>query len=320
MKCPSCANDQKYREGMRCTQCDYAFVFNPKHGAMMGDAGVLNLVRIASGNHTEAFTEAQLRTVYVAKKASTVPVWIGATFFLGLAAFLAFGPKAYIPAGMVGTIGAGFLIYAIRWRVPWKSDATDALVEGYRTLRGKHQLPKPARLVDDQTLLCAAPPETRAADAFDYGVERLLIVDEPRVVDLLVANNVHADLRCAIVDQRGYPAHLQEPVRDLLVKRPDLSVFLLHGTAGMATPEWVPQDQPMIDIGLSADDFRLLKPFRRGMHEDRGPVPVDALPNRTLHGILERCFATHQPMRDIVKASGSDGGPDFGTAIVGDFG
>lgn len=320
MKCPSCQHDQKYRDGMRCTQCDYAFVFNPKEGAMLGDAGVLNLVRIASGNHTEAFTEAQLRTVYVAKKASWVGGWIGSIFFLGLAAFLAFGPKAYIPAGMVGTVGACFLIYTLRWKVPWKSDHTDALVEGYRTLKGKHHLPKPAQFIDGTTRLLEAPPASRAEDAFDYGVERVLVVDTPHVVDLLVANNVHADLRCAIVDQHGYPAFVQDPIVDMLQDRPDLSVFLLHGTDGMEVPKWLPPDQPLVDIGLTLDDFRLLKLFRRGLDPDKGALPVDALPNRTLHGILERCFATHQAMRDVVAAGGADGGPDFGTAIVGDFG
>jgi hypothetical protein len=72
-------------------------------------------------------------------------------------------------------------------------------------------------------------------DVFKYGVEKIIITDADLLVDLLVKNHAHAEQKALIVAESGYPAYLQDKVKQVLRMRPDLPVILLHSADAHGT-------------------------------------------------------------------------------------
>ena len=139
----------------------------------------------------------------------------------------------------------------------------------------------------EQPSLHEPPPEWNELDIYDYGVERLLIVEHDLLVDLFVKNGVHAEQRMLVISESGYPDYLMEVARRLLDEQPDLPVFLLHdatahGTAmqeRLLSSGMLPvESHPLVDLGMRPLDFRKLK---RTKQFDRANsnrhLPVDAL-------------------------------------------
>ena len=75
-----------------------------------------------------------------------------------------------------------------------------------------------------------APPDYPEADLFDYGAERILVVDDAIVVDLLVRTGVHTDARVIIISTTGYPRQIVERAASLVSHRPDVPVHVLHAS------------------------------------------------------------------------------------------
>jgi hypothetical protein len=128
-----------------------------------------------------------------------------------------------------------------------------------------------------------APVDYPEPDLFDYGAERILVVDDPIVVDLLVRNGVHTDSRAIIISLSGYPRQVRERAASLVRNRPDVSLHLLHGSsvnveAMSATTRALlgASDATPIDIGISPSTARKVAAIRWARR--LASVPVDALP------------------------------------------
>lgn len=80
------------------------------------------------------------------------------------------------------------------------------------------------------------PPDFPEKDLFDYGVERIIIVERPLLVDLLVKNGFHIDQNALVFSRDGYPAYILQRARKMIKEVPSLPVYLLHDASevGMA--------------------------------------------------------------------------------------
>jgi len=179
----------------------------------------------------------------------------------------------------------------------------DTILQFHQTYPVDHLIDRPALETDEGTPW----PEP---DLFDYGAERVLVVDDPLLVDLFVRNWVHSDSRTVIVSIDGYPRRALDLAKQLVADRDDLPICLLHHSG--AAPEHmaadtrellaVDQGRPVDDLGLAADAprrVRALHPWRR-----IGPASVDCLPIGALTVGVSGLLAA------ITVAGSMDGGGD----------
>ena len=290
MKCPQCSRNHRLgKYGMKCG-CNYHFCFNPKAQGTLGltDGKFLACVRAASQNDTTYFTRNQLYAVYCRRlRKSPIPSLVIGGVLLMVAAGTYFIARHDNPEvrgvdyvlGVAGIIVIGFGQYIARQGIPRQYFD---FVLGRWLGHGR----KLDRLLE-QPSLHEPPPEWNELDIYDYGVERLLIVEHDLLVDLFVKNGVHAEQRMLVISESGYPDYLMEVARRLLDEQPDLPVFLLHdatahGTAMQArllSSGMLPvESHPLVDLGMRPLDFRKLK---RTKQFDRAnsnrDLPVDAL-------------------------------------------
>ena len=133
-----------------------------------------------------------------------------------------------------------------------------------------------------------APPQWPEPDLYDYGAERIIVADDPVVVDLLVRTGVHLDCRAAIVSVDGYPASVLPRARSLVEERPRVPIGVLH-RSGASGPDVVAQTRKLLgvpdravvfDLGLPPDATSKLKVLRWARRVDS--VSVDCLPYKYL--------------------------------------
>jgi hypothetical protein len=167
-----------------------------------------------------------------------------------------------------------------------------------------------------------SPPQFREPDVFDYGVERILIVQHDILVDLFVRNNVHATQRALVISERGYPGYLLPVAQRLLATSPDLPIFLLHDadTEGLMMRARLERSgmlplagRRIIDAGLTPRDVGRIGKLRALAPRARGnALPADALPFALLAGGFALAFADNVPLTDLIDRKDPDGRASFG--------
>jgi hypothetical protein len=75
------------------------------------------------------------------------------------------------------------------------------------------------------------PENIVGEEVFLYGVERIIVVDEPLKVDLLVKNNTHINKKALIISSQGYPDYLKPRLQTILIKQPQILVGFIHQLA-----------------------------------------------------------------------------------------
>ena len=175
------------------------------------------------------------------------------------------------------------------------------------------------------------PAQASEDDIFDYGVERVLIVQRDLLVDLLVKNNQHAEQRMLVIAESSYPDYLVPQLQRVMASRPDLPIYLLHDADAKGTQmrdriarlDWLPlRAHPVIDLGYFPEDYKQLKraePIRRGYRTDA--MPADAMMLGTIVMGLDACFANQCPFADEIarqaSSSWGDGSSDGSTISFG---
>lgn len=322
MKCPECSHNQRVSDGMTCGGCGYGFTFNPRDTSFHGmtDGKFLGHIRAASRNETTYFTENQLYAAYARRRR---PERMGCFVLAGILTtviitqIVNLGPW---PLALLFLVPLFLVAMGLRVKPAVVSPQQFSAAIGRWLKAGK----KIDYLLDVPSLH-KPPPDWSEPDIYDYGVERLLIVERDLLVDLFVRNNKHAEQRMLVVSESGYPDYLLPQARRLLVESPDLSVFLLHDatTDGMRMEERLRRSEILplagrnvIDLGLSPDDFRKLK---RTANYDRKnserALPADALPLAFLATGLAASFASNislgeQLLRDAQNQASA--GSSFG--------
>lgn len=291
MKCPKCSGKvQRGRQGMKCS-CGYAFKLDPKGRERYSDAKMLALIDGVSSGGTTYYTAEQLWTRYCKKHGTG---WVGClVFFAIVATVIGFfiwrkdGPPTSAIMFTITMLSVFLGLFTIAWMQGFRSLPTggrqhfDLILDKWRKSKGDLE-----KLID-KPRLHEPPPEWTEADIYDYGVERILVVQRDLLVDLFVLNDLHIANRCIVISVTGYPDYMTERARAIMTERPDTPVFVLHDSTpeGMETrmklrkSELLPLDQTrVVDLGLIPGDVKKLKRLRPIRPSKTGyGVPVDAL-------------------------------------------
>ena len=322
MKCPKCSYDQKAKLGLKCGGCGYRFTFNPKTTPGLTDGKFLGCIQSASQNDTVWFTENQLYSVFLRKS----PRAVGCAMVLGVLLLIGGCVLAFKGSGMAGiplvVIAVGLIIFSLKN----PQGPGVSLAKFKRHLDRWRKDDKPIGKLLQEPSLHEPPPEWDEPDIYDYGVERILIVERDILVDMFVKNGLHAEQRMLVVAESGYPDYLVPVAERLLNERKDLPVFLLHDATlhGIEMEERVLESgilpiagHPLTDLGMFPKDFRKLSRTQHfdPKNEDRS-LPADAmmLPFLTmglgaamLGGIAFSAMLEEEGRRSMVS-----GGMDFG--------
>lgn len=325
MKCPECQYNHPASQGMRCSKCHYEFVFNPKQTPSVGltDGKFTLAIRRASENGTTFFTANQLYAAYAKIVAKPQTGLVGGIVFVIVVGALVYRfAWQFSLVAVAGAIGLT-LVALFHKPKPMMPHHFDSCIKAWKN-RGKSI----ANLIEVPTL-GKRPAQVPENDIFDYGVERVLIVQRDLLVDLFVKNNQHAEQRMLVIAESGYPDYLVGQLQQVMASRPDLPIYLLHDADAKGTPmrdriaklEWLElEDHPVIDLGYFPDDYKQLKraePMRRGYRTDA--MPADAMMLGAITMGLGACFANQCPLNDEIArhATGGDGSGGDSTISFG---
>ena len=155
------------------------------------------------------------------------------------------------------------------------------------------------------------PSEFPEKDLFDYGVERVILVERPLLVDLLVRNGFHADWKALIFSQDGYPKYLIPQARKILKENVSVPVYLLHdaGEAGTAMARKMKlAGRTVIDLGLRPEQVKKMS-FLSALQLQRKEykAPLDILPCSVLAAICGEAVRTQSTLSQILDQWNSAG-------------
>ncbi|WLE97042.1 MAG: hypothetical protein QTN59_20495 [Candidatus Electrothrix communis] len=306
MKCPECGVEQKKDGELRCC-CGYQFIFHAGNAQDMTDAKFFNLLRRAGGNGRFYFTFPQLysawceqdageRIFLLRKKIAGVG---GLLLILCIYCFLLFGWIGGL-LSLVLLVGPWLLIRQYRRQLPPDLGNLKKLVRQWQAGHGGG---------DEMLLLRPSlhepPPDFSEKDLFDYGVERIIIVERPLLVDLLVKNGFHADQNALVFSRDGYPAYIVQRAQKVLKERDSLPVYLLHDAseAGMAMSQKTKMSgHAVIDLGIRPEHLErmhflnALQLWRKGYK-----APLDILPYPVLATICGEALREKRTVLEVLE-------------------
>ena len=271
MLCPKCKHNHKKNDGMYC-KCRYRFVFRPDVDNGMTDNKFMLILRKASSDGRYYFTFPQLYYFCCTVK--------GKISFYGIVAkYIFFGFFAVVllkvPLVLIAAVALMHSIHSIMYYCDRKESTNQEefrkMVRKWSNIKGvpDKMLVKPS--------LHHPPPEFQENDIYDYGVERIIIVERQLLVDLLVKNGFHTDQRALIFSANGYPSYIAERAKILLKASPTLPIYLLHD----ATEEGMSMRKK---ITLPGQAVTAILPELKGMTDDRPSFTAKKKKRKKLHG------------------------------------
>ncbi len=310
MKCPKCGYDQRRKYGYTCGNCGRQFVFQER--GSITDGQFAAIVRAVSGNSTYFYTDNQLFAQWCRRFPQSTGTWQVVTGSIASAAATAglLLSDATWP-GVVGLIGGGLVLLGVALKPTSAPSRATMKLAADRWLRAQ---PMPKRL--SKPNLHKPPPEWKEGDVYDYGAEKILIVDDDILVDFLVMNNVHATERVLIVSQTGYPGYVVPLVKRVLEEQPSVPVFLLHrsGEAGRFMRQLVLRqgidlaERDVFDLGWTREEAERIKRLRPLFVANWGEsIPVDLLHPKALTGALGAAMRHRVPIA-VPLGGSSDAG------------
>jgi hypothetical protein len=320
MKCPACKATHRRKDGPKCSKCGRPFVFFDRNEGIT-DQRLTWLLDRASAGGTQYFTMNQLATLWAQKVARSHGVGrmvLGGIAIAGGLIALA-DPAAALLAAALGASGLALGAWGVARRRNPDEPLTGQL-EGWvrKWTKAGHEIP----LLLTRPDLGRSPPPFREPDIFEYGVERILIVQHDLLVDLFVRNGLHTKERALVISERGYPRYLRDQAQQLLQRSPTLPVFLLHDAdaEGLMMRTRLERSallplagHPVIDTGLSPREvgrikkLRALAPARRA-----NALPADVLPYALLASGFALAFTERLPLSELVDRKDPDGSASFG--------
>ncbi len=320
MKCPKCGHNHPAKQGMKCSSCRYQFTFNPKSWSSPGitDGKFLSYIRGASANDTVYFTRNHLYSVYCRKQRPARGFWIVAAVIAAVmsAAWLLDEDPAYV-RGVLALLFCGFMI--------WRAFVVRAkCVKKKKFFKWIDQWQAKGHLIEkliEAPTLHQPPPHWKESDIYDYGVEKIVIVERDILVDWMVLNNAHAQQKALVISESGYPSYLMPIAEKLLRENPTLPIHLLHDATqnGLQMEARIRQmnlpiaGHPITDLGMKPDDFKRIRRIRNVHDSDGGELEIDLLGFGMLAGGMVLCTELGLEISGLLD--GSDGADD-----VGDFG
>lgn len=293
MKCPECLQNHKYSQGMRC-RCTYEFALDPKTD-FYTDGRLLSAVKKASANDTLYFTFPQLTTTMAGMRPSLKMDAIFGFVILLVASGIVIGiPDGWFFGLVLAIFGGVGFVKGIRGHGKFDVPQLQRAVKKYQWEKTRFRF----LLIDDGPLT-EPPPDFAETDLYDYGVEGVLIVERPILVDLFVLNGFHAANRMLVVSQCGYPSYIVSQANQILSQQPNVPVYALHDAtpagASMVTQLkrsgiFELRDHRIVDLGL--DTAKLSRTPRLQQFAIDGQVAIDHLKwNRLASGVAASATA-----------------------------
>ena len=279
MKCPSCSKHHRYANGMTC-KCGYQFALDPKQDGI-SDRRFVSFILAAGCNDTYHFTENQLYTAACRKQLTphvAVPILLG-VMAIGFLVAGTLADPALLLLLLVPFIGIPVWLYFLYFKKLSRVEFEGWLIK-YERSKG------PITNLVSETKLSGPPNDTAEPDIFDYGVEKVLLVQHRILVDLLVLNNIHMTTRALIATADGYPQYIASRLEGLLEESPKLPVFILHD-ATLEGITWAEKTdnhfgrsgRPTIDVGLTPNAVKQIAKIRTlRLKSESYHAPVDCLP------------------------------------------
>jgi hypothetical protein len=311
MKCPECGVKQKKDGELRCC-CGYQFIFHAGNAQGMTDARFFNLLRRAGGNGRFYFTFPQLystwcrqdageRNFLLRKRLAAAGVLL---FTLFISCFFLFGWIGGL-LSLILLVLPWLLIRQYRRQRPPDSGMLKKLVKQWQAGHGGG---------DEMLLLGPSlhepPPGFPEKDLFDYGVERIIIVERPLLVDLLVRNGFHAEQNALVFSRDGYPAYIVQRARKILKEKPSLPVYLLHDAseAGMAMSRKNKlSGRTVIDLGIRPEHLEKMYFLDALQLRRKGrKAPLDILPYPVLATICGEAIREKSTLLEVLERWDAD--------------
>ena len=339
MKCPNCKASQKRGQGMTCRKCRYSYILDPKDGAtgLLSDGRFIRIVKAASKNGSRYFTFDTLHLEYdrAKQQQNRQGLLVGMLFGLFFSAVLALVFKPLLVLS-VPIVVLCFVSWVRRGTTPLeKPDGLRKAVQTWQAKSATQSLSVPIHLAKliEQPNLHSPPPDYREGDLYDYGVERIVIADDPLLVDLLVRNGFHKEKHALILAMDGYPAHLVPVAHRLAKESPSLPVFLIHSPTTdpqtmqeRATTSGILPADPiqLIDLGFSLEEVRANPKLKR-FHRNPAAFRPSLLPYASMTAGFGACFLSGIGFAELIRRQDSSGGgssssTSFESDSDGDFG
>ncbi len=306
MKCPECGVEKKKDIERRCC-CGYQFIFDGKNAQGMTDAKFSNLLRRAGGNGRFYFTFPQLysawcqqdaeeRICLLRKRIAGVGVFL---LTLCTSCFLLFGWIGVV-LSLTLLVGPWLLIWQYRQQQLPDLGGLKKLLKQWQAEHGGG-----GEMLLIRPSLHEPPLDFSEKDLLDYGVERVIIVERPLLVDLLVKNGFHADQNALIFSRDGYPAYIVQRAQELLKERSLLPIYLLHDASetGMAMSEKnrLP-GRAVIDLGIRPEHLEKMHFLNALQLQKNGyKAPLDILPYPVLATICGEAVRENSTLLEVLE-------------------
>ncbi|MCH2205260.1 MAG: hypothetical protein MK132_05240 [Lentisphaerales bacterium] len=331
MKCPECQTDVREDPISRdptteCNvdcSCGYSFIFHPKIDGI-SDNLFINFLKGISFSNTRYFTFEQLVTLYPRHLKNGFWLTDLGSICAMFGLFFSFVLLSFLLAGFSILV---FIISGIYHKNrKFAKEEIKAHLKKWQKYNGPLEY-----LLENVSIDLNQINQNTPKDAYDYGVNSILITQKDRLVDLLVLNEFHLEKQCLIISENAYPSHLYEQAKVFLNEQPDLKVFLLHNASDegesmkerlLEKRELPLKEENIKDIGLFRSELKNLKFCRQNNIHKQESFSIEALPFSIMaSGYLIFQFDEITALTDSAyeKATGilgyevdSDGGSDFG--------
>ena len=278
----------------------------------MKDGRFVALLRRTSANGTYHFTQRQLESEWASFKPSD-----GSLMFVGGFIGVGVGAVGFVfanmPALVAGIVGACMLALRAVSNYGVHDPAT------FRQHIRRWQEHEPIELLLTGDALRAPPPEFGQSKMLEVGVEAILVVDDPLLVDFFVLNQAHADQRVLVISSGGYPSYILPAVQQVLLKQTDVPVCYVHGSGTSAEEmrQALSASLPMHlghhrDLGWSYADASRSARVRRADALNDESIAIDWLPPKRLLESVARAIATEVSLVEAMGFGDQDVSSDFG--------
>ena len=214
---------------MTCRKCGRKFILDPKKDDLT-DGKFFSICHRLSRAGTLRFSRQQIMQEVYREYLRRGHVDLGFlfVFFVIFFSIIAGGPMdlpllmAFAVGGCAGLVMVGFLHGKNRLKVVYKSQSV------VTKWMKKGEVPG----LIDIGALAEPPAEWSESDIYDYGVERIVVVNRDELVDFFVQNDFHQTSRSLIISANGYPNYLVPVAQKMVNDNSDLPIVLLHDYKG----------------------------------------------------------------------------------------
>ncbi|MCH9671011.1 MAG: hypothetical protein K0U93_06125 [Gammaproteobacteria bacterium] len=289
------------------------------------DTKFLRLLEVASNSGTYYFTENQLYFEYCKRilKGHKVAAIVAGSFLIVTAVLFLIGGEhepewlgVAVWFAAAATVIAGVTAIS-RWS---RRNDSRSRFDGILTRWRKAGDGKSLDFLLDTPRLGDPPPSWPERDIYDYGVERIIVVERDLMVDLFVLNGLHTQERALVVSETGYPSYLWPKAKEMIAANPAIPVILLHDStaAGLDMAQRVARldlgASAVKDVGIFPDDIKQLKrltptnPARSGF-----AVALDLLPYAMMATGISAAIVSASTMGEVLgKTDPNTRESDFG--------